>query len=108
VRLGNQLAKRVEEIRELRERVGRLESRNTLLKTEIGGLKERLRAAQQVVRARDWIRSMFERRTNGAVVINNDVYKRLAKKYHPDRNPASAEIMQDINELVQSLYPKAG
>ncbi|HEV8342866.1 MAG TPA: hypothetical protein VGR30_10905 [Candidatus Binatia bacterium] len=31
------------------------------------------------------------------------IYRRLAAKYHPDRNPQGAEIMTDINELWQSL-----
>jgi transcriptional regulator with XRE-family HTH domain len=31
------------------------------------------------------------------------VYKRIAKKYHPDQNPEHAEVMKDINELMQAL-----
>lgn len=31
------------------------------------------------------------------------VYRRLAAKYHPDHNPATAEVMKDLNELWQAL-----
>lgn len=31
------------------------------------------------------------------------VYRKLAVKYHPDRNPATAEVMKDVNELWQTL-----
>ncbi len=31
------------------------------------------------------------------------VYRKLAAKYHPDRNPATAEVMRDLNELWQAL-----
>jgi hypothetical protein len=31
------------------------------------------------------------------------VYRKLAVKYHPDRNPATAEVMKDVNELWQML-----
>jgi transcriptional regulator with XRE-family HTH domain len=33
------------------------------------------------------------------------VYRRLAAKYHPDRNPAAAEFMADLNELWQAVQP---
>lgn len=31
------------------------------------------------------------------------IYRKLAAKYHPDRNPATAEVMRDLNELWQAL-----
>jgi len=31
------------------------------------------------------------------------VFRRLAKKYHPDRSPRDAEVMKDINELHQAF-----
>lgn len=31
------------------------------------------------------------------------VYRKLAAKYHPDHNPATAEVMKDLNELWQAL-----
>jgi len=31
------------------------------------------------------------------------VYRKLAAKYHPDHNPATAEVMKDVNELWQTL-----
>jgi hypothetical protein len=31
------------------------------------------------------------------------MYRKLAAKYHPDHNPATAEVMKDLNELWQSL-----
>ena len=31
------------------------------------------------------------------------IYRKLAAKYHPDRNPATAEVMKDLNELWQAL-----
>lgn len=31
------------------------------------------------------------------------VYRKLATKYHPDHNPATAEVMKDVNELWQAL-----
>jgi hypothetical protein len=31
------------------------------------------------------------------------VYRKLAVKYHPDHNPATAEVMKDMNELWQAL-----
>ena len=30
-------------------------------------------------------------------------YRRKAAKYHPDHNPATAEVMKDLNELWQAL-----
>jgi transcriptional regulator with XRE-family HTH domain len=35
--------------------------------------------------------------------VDDSVFKRLARKYHPDQNPEHAEIMTDLNELWQSL-----
>ena len=31
------------------------------------------------------------------------VYRKLAAKYHPDHNPATAEVMKDLNALWQAL-----
>lgn len=31
------------------------------------------------------------------------MYRKLAAKYHPDHNPATAEVMKDLNELWQAL-----
>ena len=41
----------------------------------------------------------------GAVRLEraSQVYRKLAAKYHPDHNPATAEIMKDLNELWQAL-----
>lgn len=42
---------------------------------------------------------------SGAVKLEraSKVYRKLAVKYHPDRNPATAEVMKDMNELWQTL-----
>lgn len=37
------------------------------------------------------------------LVRADKVYKRLATKYHPDRNAAGAEFMKDLHELWQEL-----
>ena len=42
---------------------------------------------------------------SGAVRLERaaKVYRKLATKYHPDHNPATAEVMKDLNELWQAL-----
>ena len=42
---------------------------------------------------------------SGAVKLEraSKVYRKLAAKYHPDHNPATAEVMKDLNELWQAL-----
>ena len=42
---------------------------------------------------------------SGAVRLEraSKVYRKLAAKYHPDYNPATAEVMKDLNELWQVL-----
>lgn len=42
---------------------------------------------------------------SGAVKLERaaKVYRKLAAKYHPDHNPATAEVMKDVNELWQAL-----
>ena len=42
---------------------------------------------------------------SGAVRLEraSKVYRKLAAKYHPDHNPATAETMKDLNELWQAL-----
>jgi DnaJ-class molecular chaperone len=42
---------------------------------------------------------------SGAVRLEraSKVYRKLAAKYHPDHNPATAEVMKDLNELWQTL-----
>jgi len=34
------------------------------------------------------------------------IYRRLVRKYHPDRQPQHAEVMADINELWQAAMPR--
>jgi hypothetical protein len=36
------------------------------------------------------------------------VYRKLVGKYHPDRNPKTAEVMCDINELWQAFNTDRG
>lgn len=31
------------------------------------------------------------------------IFKRLARRYHPDRHPEFAEVMADLNELYQAM-----
>ena len=31
------------------------------------------------------------------------VYRKLAAKYHPDHNPATTDVMKDLNELWHAL-----
>ena len=33
----------------------------------------------------------------------HEVYKRIARKYHPDRRSGDADVMKDINELWQAM-----
>ena len=42
---------------------------------------------------------------SGAVRLEHasKVYRKLAAKYHPDHNPATAEVMKDLNALWQAL-----
>lgn len=42
---------------------------------------------------------------SGAVRLEraSKVYRKLAAKYHPDHNPATTEVMKDLNELWQAL-----
>ena len=37
-----------------------------------------------------------------------EIYRRLARKYHPDPNPATAEVMTDLNELWQAMGGDSG
>ena len=41
--------------------------------------------------------------SNGKLERASKVYRKLAAKYHPDHNPATAEVMKDLNELWQAL-----
>jgi transcriptional regulator with XRE-family HTH domain len=34
---------------------------------------------------------------------SEQVFKRLVRKYHPDRHPAQADVMKDINELMTTI-----
>jgi hypothetical protein len=43
------------------------------------------------------------RSSAGSPTTANAIYKKLVRKYHPDRNPDGAEIMADINELHQAM-----
>ncbi len=42
---------------------------------------------------------------SGAVSLEraSEVSRKLAAKYHPDHNPATAEVVKDLNELWQAL-----
>jgi hypothetical protein len=42
---------------------------------------------------------------SGAVRLEraSKVYRKLAAKYHPDHNPATADVMKDLNEFWQVL-----
>ena len=35
--------------------------------------------------------------------VKENSNRKLAAKYHPDHNPATAEVMKDLNELWQAL-----
>lgn len=41
--------------------------------------------------------------TEPSLLSAQKIYRKLAAKYHPDRSPATAEIMKDINELWQAI-----
>ena len=46
-----------------------------------------------------WRPASSDDHLNGAVAV----YRRLALKYHPDRNPGSSEVMRDLNEFWQAV-----
>lgn len=47
--------------------------------------------------------AMGQRNSSHNVDSTHRIYRKLASKYHPDRSPASAEFMKDLNELYQSV-----
>jgi len=74
-----------------RREVAHLHSRIARLETEL--VEARARASQRPSSA------------TGSVKLEKAarIYRKLAVKYHPDRNPATGEVMRDINELWNAL-----
>jgi hypothetical protein len=70
--------------------IGMGELVTTMWWAEVSGAKEAFES-----------RRVFEPRVDMGKSMS--IYRKLAFKYHPDRNPGSAEVMRDLNELWQSV-----
>jgi len=94
------LETRIEEVRKLHAKVAEfapLAKEATKLRRENEALQRKLNEGFA-----DVFSGLFGKSKAGAASKGDAVYKRLARKYHPDRNPQHAEMMKDINELYQS------
>lgn len=104
--LRAQLERRLDEIRALHRRVETIAGARDAAREKVKQLQFDLRLARMEKRAnrmnRERLFEMFGGRGQ-TPSVDSEVYRRLAKKYHPDLNPAHAEVMSDINELMQSL-----
>jgi hypothetical protein len=80
-----------------KEALARSHGETQRLKKELERLFEELRAARRSSRSRAPVRA-------------EKIYKQLAMKYHPDRNPDKSfhaeEIMKDLNQLYRHLLEK--
>ena len=63
------------------------------LRQEIGCLRAELMVA----------RLASEKAAKPGISGVEKTYRRLAAKYHPDRNPAAGEFMKDLNQLWQEV-----
>jgi hypothetical protein len=72
-------------------------------------VQEEIEAAR--ARQREQERQARQQQAPSPVEINLNkaisVYRKLALKYHPDKNPDSAEVMRDLNELWQEVLAAA-
>jgi hypothetical protein len=55
------------------------------------------RARQQEERSRQQTATTIQ------LIKSLGIYRKLALKYHPDKNPDTAEVMRDLNELWQAI-----
>jgi len=88
-RLVHQTDRLVEELKRREKEIG-------YLSHKVAGLEADLVDA----RARS---HMLPHGAHGKLDRAGRIYRELAFKYHPDRNPASSEVMRDINQLWQAL-----
>jgi transcriptional regulator with XRE-family HTH domain len=87
-----------------RQNTNRLAEENRWLAEENKRLRRRLSRAERKLRGLDELDEILGiggHATNGSA-SPEAVYKRLARKYHPDHNPQHAEVMKDLNELWQA------
>ncbi len=97
------VARHQEEIKILSQTVTRLEekleSREKLVKA-LSGENEYLELALRAAKARKKARGPLGFTDGSEPSMRADeVFRRLAHKYHPDHNPATVEFMRDLNEL---------
>jgi hypothetical protein len=87
-----------------RSHVDRLEEENRWLEAENKLLRGRAQRAERKLKGLDELDELLGLGIGGnpAKASAEDVYRRLARKYHPDHNPQHAEVMKDLNELWQA------
>lgn len=86
----------VHQTENLLEDLARRKKENSFLHQKIARLEAELAEAKiKAPRMGSFGNVKFERASK--------VYRKLAAKYHPDHNPATAEVMKDLNELWQVL-----
>jgi transcriptional regulator with XRE-family HTH domain len=91
VRLAQLHTTHAEQVKTLKWEITRLQLQNLALENRLKQKRQRQRQPRPRAAA-----------GGGPAVKAEQVYKRLARRYHPDRNPAFAEVMTDINELWQA------
>ena len=82
-----------------------LMSENRLLKTELHMLELQVRLLQQ---GGGSVVPHFHLSPSAPKPIFDAVYKTLAKMYHTDKNPGSAEKIKQINNLRDEIYKAKG
>jgi hypothetical protein len=86
----------IHQAQDLHEELSRRKKENAFLHQRIARLEAELAEARAKAPRADLA---------GAVRLERaaKVYRKLAAKYHPDHNPATADVMKDLNELWQAL-----